>query len=145
MAGARKALAGALRVLLLLAVVLGAGWFVLSLNYDDELPRVQANEGIEAAGPLMDIAQQKYAATGRIPRLNELTGVPFRARKHVADIGVADDLTITVTYQGRREIAGKTLRLMPYADKGGSLRWRCDLPDIDPRWWPDYCRQTPKP
>ena len=63
----------------------------------------------------------------------------------MADVQVSPDtLVITITYKGRREIDGKRLILTPGVDAKGELTWRCTLPDIEPRWWPDYCRpKTP--
>ena len=140
----RKAVLGSLRVLLLLAVVLGAGWFVVSLTYDDEQPRMQANEGLDAVQDAMLAVVEFHRDKGRLPTAGEIRGVAFRPEPHVRSAAVDAGGGFTVIYQGRREIAGKTLRLTPYTDKDGGLRWRCELADIDPRWWPDYCRHTPQ-
>ena len=128
-----------------LAVILGGLWLWASLTYDDEQARVQANEGIEAVYPLMSVAKQAYADTGSLLKPGQLTDLPLLARKHVADVKVGADLTMTITYRGVRAIDGKQLKLVPFVTAGKQLSWRCELPDVDPRWWPDYCRQKPDP
>jgi pilin len=142
---ARKAAIGSLRVLLLLALLLGAGWFIVSLTYDDEQPRMQANEGVDAVQDTMAFVQQTYMEKRRLPTDAELAAVSFRHEPHVRAVRLDSDGSFLVVYQGRREIDGKTLRLTSYLDKRGAVRWRCSLPEIDPRWWPDYCRQRPDP
>lgn len=130
----------AVRVVLMLAVVLGAIGFTASLFYDDEQPRVQANEGITAVAALMDAIPLYREARGRFPDASELDQGMVRQQAHVAGVAFGAGGVLTITYRGRREIDGKTLTLTPYMDAGGKPGWRCDLPDIAPRWWPDFCR-----
>ncbi|MFI5269585.1 MAG: pilin [Chloroflexota bacterium] len=135
------------RVVVLLAVVVGIGWFAISLLYDDEQPRSQTDEGPASVGPLMDVVSKFYADHRRFPRPGaDLEDYGIAAEPHVAKARVSpDDMVITITYKGRREIDGKTLTLTPYVDGHGDLKWRCALPDIEPRWWPDYCRPHSTP
>lgn len=142
---ARKVASGSLRVLLLTALILGAAWFFLRLNYDDEQPRVQANEGLDAVRDAMSLVQQIYQAKRRLPTSTELDTISFRAEPHVRAVRLDADGSFTIVYRGRSEIDAKTLRLTPYLDKRGEVHWRCTLPDIGPRGWPDYCRQNPIP
>lgn len=137
-----RAAKSALRVALTLAVLLTLGWLVAWPLYDDELPRVQANEGPTSVAPLLDAVSRFYADNHRLPRPGDGLGdYGIAAEPHVADVQVSPDtLVITITYKGRREIDGKKLVLTPEADAKGELKWRCTLPDIEPRWWPDYCR-----
>jgi len=141
---ARRVVIRVVRVLVLLAIVLGGIWWVLSLSYDDEQPRMQANEGITAVTPLMESVTDFYADHQRLPKPGELDESGISVEPHVAAVHASPDLIITVTYKGRREIDGKTLTLTPYVDDA-ALKWRCSLPDIAPRWWPDYCRPRPQP
>ena len=141
---ARRAVIRVLRVLVLLLVVLGGLWWVMSISYDDEQPRMQANEGVAAATPLMDSVTEFYANHHRLPTPAELDEPGIGVGPHVAEAHVSPEFIITVTYKGRREIDGKTLTLTPYVD-AGALKWRCTLPDIAPRGWPDYCRPGPRP
>jgi len=141
----RKAAFGSLRVLLLTAAILGAGWFFLSLGYDDEQPRVQANEGLDAVQDAMSLVQRTYQEKRRLPTSAELDTINFRSEPHVRAVRLDADGSFTVVYRGRPEIDAKTLKLTAYLDKSGEVRWRCSLPDIEPRWWPDYCRQDHAP
>lgn len=141
----RKVAFGSLRVLLLLALILGIGWFILSLSYDDEQPRVQANEGLDAVQDAMSLVQQTYQAQRRLPTPDELGAVGFRSEPHVRVVRLDANASFTVIYRGRPEIDAKVLKLTPYLDKSGEVRWHCTLPDVKPRWWPDYCRQGRAP
>lgn len=133
------------RVLLLTAAVVGAAWFALSLNYDDEQPRVQTNEGLDAVQDAMVFMQETYREKRRLPSADELAAVSFRHEPHVRAVRLDGDGRFLVVYQGRREIDGKELRLTPYLDRSGEVRWHCELRDMDRRWWPDYCRHNQAP
>lgn len=137
-----RAAKSALRVVLALAVVLTVVWLVAWPLYDDELPRVQANEGPQGVGPLLETVSRFYAENHRLPHPGpELGDYGIAAEPHVTKVQVAPGtLVITITYKGRHEIDGKRLILTPEVDAKGELKWSCALPDIEPRWWPDYCR-----
>lgn len=145
MGPARKVAFSSLRVLLLTAAILGAAWFFLSLNYDDEQPRMQANEGFDAVQDAMSLVQRTYQAKRHLPTSAELASIGFRSEPHVRAVRLDADDSFTVVYRGRPEIDAKTLKFTPYLDKSGEVRWRCTLPDIEPRWWPDYYRRSPAP
>lgn len=140
-----RAAKSALRVILALAAVLAVGWLVAWPLYDDELPRVQANEGIADASPVMDSIAGFYADHHRLPAPGDMAGYGFDSRPHVRDAHVTPDSRIVVTYKGRHEIDGKQLILTPEVDAKGGLEWRCTLPDIEARWWPDFCRPKTTP
>lgn len=135
----------ALRVLALLAVVLGGLWFWARLSYDDEQPRVQANEGPAAVTDIMTALQMFYAENRHLPKSGELKLPPAVSAPHVTAVAVSPDYVLTVVYHGRREIDGKRLVLTPVPSADGKLAWTCSLPEIDPRWWPDYCRPATRP
>ena len=137
----------ALRILALLTVVAGIGWFAMSVLYDDELPRVQANDGPRSVRLLLETVPQFYAENHRLPHPGDgLVEYGITAEPHVKNVQISPDtLVIIITYKGRREIDGKTLTLTPAVDAHGAIVWRCSLPDIKPRWWPDYCRTGPSP
>lgn len=135
-----RAAKSALRVSLVLAAVLFIGWLVLSPLYDDELPRVQANEGPLAVAQLMEAERYFLHDHGRLPAPGELDRSLLQPQPHVANIEFLEAGALRITFKGRREINGKTLTLTPEAAASGELQWRCSLPDIKPRWWPDFCR-----
>jgi hypothetical protein len=139
----RKILISGLRMLAVLLLLGGGAWFVTSLSYDDEQPRVQANEGPAAVADIMDSLQFFYADHGRLPQSGEFQASLPKVEEHVAVARVNADYSFTITYSGRRQIDHKTLTLHPYADGQQHLHWRCESPSIDPRWWPDYCRTQP--
>ncbi len=141
----RKVLISALRVLSALLALGGIAWFVVSLTYDDEQPRIQTNEGPAMAADVMDQLQHFYADHHRLPASGEFRMPAPPAVKHVAAVILSADYSLIIVYTGRREIDGKSLTLRPYADAQQGLHWRCESADIDPRWWPDYCRQQPAP
>lgn len=129
-----------LRVALSLAVVLIIVWLVASPLYDDELPRVQANEGLLAVAQVMDAEQLFSRDHGRLPEAKELDRGLLRPQLHVAGVELLSAGRLRITFKGRHEIDGKTLTLTPTVGASGDLSWSCSLPDIEPRWWPDYCR-----
>jgi hypothetical protein len=139
----KKILKSALRVLLVLLVLGGIAYAWMSLSYDDEGPRLQANEGLGAVEDAMSQVQDFYQDKHRFPKTGELTGLQMQTEPHVRSATLGDGGIFTIVYSGRREIDGKNLFLTPYFDKSGMLQWNCRLPDIDPRWWPDYCRLKP--
>jgi hypothetical protein len=141
----RKLLISALRVLAVLLALGGIAWFVASLTYDDEQPRMQANEGPAAAADVMDQLRDFYAEHRRLPVSGEFQMPAPPAVKHVAAIILTADYSLIIVYTGRRQIEGKSLTLRPYTDAQRGLRWHCESADIDPRWWPDYCRQDTAP
>jgi hypothetical protein len=141
----KKLLKSALRVLIVLLVLGGIAYAWMSLSYDDEGPRLQANEGLGAVEDAMSAVQDFYQDKHRLPKTGELTGLQLQVEPHVRSATLGDGGTFTIVYTGRHEIDGKSLRLTPDVDSQGTLHWRCDLPDIDPRWWPDYCRPKPAP
>lgn len=141
----RKVLSSALRVLSALLVLGGIAWFVASLTYDDEQPRMQANEGLAAVTDVMDQLQRFYAEHHRLPASGEFQMPASRAVKHVAAIVLTADGSLIIVYTGRRQIEGKSLTLRPYADAQHGLHWHCESAEIAPRWWPDYCRQHATP
>ncbi len=133
-----------LRVLALLAAVLLVIWFVAGIFYDDELPRAQANEGLTAVEDVMHMEAEFRQDRDRLPEPAELDRGLLHAEPHVTNVEFLPAGALRISYRGRHEIDGKTLTLTPYMDKD-DLRWRCDLPDIKPRWWPDYCRPKSTP
>ena len=134
----------ALRILVIVAVVLGIAWVVLSPLYDDEMPRVQANEGFVAVAGVMQAEAMFQQDQGRFPGQAEMDKSLLVPQPHVASVEFLPAGALRITYKGRHEIDSKTLTLTPYIDTSG-VRWRCDMPDIKPRWWPDYCRPKPSP
>lgn len=47
---------------------------------------------------------------------------------------------ITFTFSGPEAIAGRTLRLVPADGGGGTVRWRCEAPDLPAGAVPEACR-----
>ena len=133
-----------LRLLLILAAVLGILWVLGSVFYDDELPRVQANEGLTATADAMYMEAEFHQEHGRFPEPAEIDRGLLRAEPHVTAVEFLPAGALRISYRGRHEIDGRTLTLIPYMDKN-DIHWRCELPDIKPRWWPDYCRPKPAP
>ena len=142
---AKKILKSGLRVLLALLVLGGIAYAWMSLSYDDEGPRLQANEGLGAVQDAMSEVQEFYQDNHRLPKTAELPGLKLQTEPHVRSATLKDGGSFTIVYSGRREIDGKRLLLTPYVDQSGRLGWNCSLPEIDPRWWPDYCRPKPAP
>ena len=134
----------ALRILVILAALSGIAWVVGSVFYDDELPRVQANEGLTATADVMYMEAEFRQDRGRFPESAEIDRSLLHAEPHVTEVDLLPGGALRISYRGRHEIDGKTLTLTPYMDKN-DVRWRCDLPDIAPRWWPDYCRPRSAP
>lgn len=141
----RKALISALRVLVVLLLLGGGTWFVASISYDDEQPRMQANEGPAAVADIISSLQFFYADHGRLPQAGEFQASLPKVEQHITVARLNADYSFTITYTGRRQIDHKTLTLRPYADTGTQLHWRCESSDMDRRWWPDYCRSQPAP
>ena len=140
----RSAAFRALRILVIVAVVLGLLWVVGSVFYDDELPRVQANEGLAAVADVMSMEAEFRQDRGRLPEPAEIDRGLLHAEPHVTAVDLLPGGALRISYRGRHEIDGKTLTLTPYMDKD-DVHWRCELPDIKPRWWPDYCRPKSNP
>lgn len=134
----------ALRILVIVTVVLGIAWVVLSPLYDDEMPRVQVNEGFLAVAGVMQAVAMFHQEHGRFPGPAEVDKSLLVPQPHVTSVDFLPAGALRIAYKGRHEIDGKTLTLTPYMDMRGVL-WRCDMPDIKPRWWPDYCRSKPPP
>lgn len=134
----------ALRIFVIVTALLGLAWVVGSVFYDDELPRVQANEGLMATMDLMAMQVEFHQKHARFAEPAEIDRALLHAEPHVTGVELLPGGAFRISYRGRHEIDGKTLTLTPYMDKG-DVRWRCDLPDIKTRWWPDYCRPKSNP
>src|SRR5215813_9842778 len=126
----------ALRILALLAVVASIGCFVMSILYDDELPKAQLSEGRVAVDGVMRMEAEFRQDHARFPEPAEQDKNLLVAQPHVTDVAFGPGGALTISYRGRHEIDGKTLTLTPYAEADGTVRWRCAMPDIAERWWP---------
>ena len=117
--------------LMIVVAIIGILAAIAIPAYQDYTVRAQISEGLNLAAAAKAAVAETYLNRGAAPATRTAAGMTANASdtngKYVQSVGVEGGV-ITITYDGpevNQNIAGMTLKLVPYVTPDNSVAWRC--------------------
>jgi type IV pilus assembly protein PilA len=117
--------------LMIVVAIIGILAAIAIPAYQDYTVRAQISEGLNLAAAAKAAVAETFLNRGKAPAARVNAGMTANATdtngKYVKSVGIINGV-IEITYdtpEVNQDIAGKTLRLVPYITQDNSVAWRC--------------------